>query len=230
MEGALRDPGIPDGETTTYHGLIDGRPVAAGRMTVARVDDERPAYRLGMAFTVRDEAHYELALDFQRSRGTVVAEHYRLETRHGEQPVAVEEGWFRDVQTLQFGGRLKPYPRSTMPLLGCALGLRGMDFTRGSRSSFPLWLANTVYWQISTHVERAEEVTVPAGSLEAWRVRVRPSFEAINRQLDRVIGLFLPPFVLHFERAAPHRMLRFEFPTGPFPWDPRAVVEATTLD
>ena len=226
MDSALLDPGIPDGERTRYRGLVKGRDAGTGTMTVDASDS---AYVQRVEFTVEGEARYSMTLELERRRGTLVASHYRLETFHGERPVAVEEGWFRDVKVLQWGGELLAYPRSTMPLLGCAVGLRGLDFHKGSRRTFPLWLANTVHWEIDARVERAERVEVPAGDLDAWRVRVRPSFESVNRQLDRVVGLLLPPFTLHFERERPHRMLRFEFPTGPFPWNPHGLIEAVEL-
>jgi hypothetical protein len=84
-------------------------------------------------------------------------------------------------------------------------------------------------WEIDSKVERRERVGVAAGELDAWRVRVRPSFHAVASALDRIVGLLLPPFVVHFAADPPHRFLRFEFPTGPFPWNPRAVIEATEL-
>jgi hypothetical protein len=144
--------------------------------------------------------------------------------------VAREEGWFRDVSALGWGGEIERYPSDTAPLLGCALMLRGLEFERGSRRSFTLWLANTAYWEIDVRVEKRERVSVPAGSFDAWRVRVRPSFDAVSGALDRVVALLLPPFVLHFAAEPSHRFLRFEFPTGPFPWNPRAVIEALELD
>jgi hypothetical protein len=82
---------------------------------------------------------------------------------------------------------------------------------------------------VALKVERRERVALPAGTFDAWRVRARPSFHAIAGALDRIVGLLLPPFVVHFDARPPHRFLRFAFPTGPFPWNPRAVVEATEL-
>lgn len=78
-------------------------------------------------------------------------------------------------------------------------------------------------------MEKRETARVPAGDLEAWRVRVRPSFAQISGVLDKVVGGLLPPFVLHFEAAPPHRMVRFSFPTGPMPWNPKGLIEATEL-
>jgi hypothetical protein len=178
---------------------------------------------------VKGEAAYALEFGLIRRRGQVLAEHYRLETRHADRPVAVEEGWFRDVSVLGWGGEIERYPSDVAPLLGCAVMLRGLDFERGAERSVSIWLANSVHWEVVLKVERRERTAVAAGTFDAWRVRARPSFHAIAGALDRIIGLLLPPFVLHFEAAPPHRFLRFTFPTGPFPWNPRALVEAAEL-
>jgi hypothetical protein len=229
VDGAFRDPEIPDGERMTYALTMAGTQAMDVTTAVEHLDDGEPRYRQTMQIVSGAGPRYEMELDFLRTRGEIRPQRYRLETYFGDAPVAVEQAWFRDVQVLHFGGRIAPYPRSTMPLLGCSIGLRGIDFERGAHGSLALYLANTVYWELSYKVERTETADVPAGSIDAWRVRVRPSFEQINKQLDRVVGLVLPAFILHFERAAPHRLVRFDFPTGPFPWNPRATVEATGL-
>jgi hypothetical protein len=110
------------------------------------------------------------------------------------------------------------------------VALRGIEFAKGERRSFAVWLANTLYWQVDLHVEKRERAGVPAGDFDAWRVRVRPSFREVAGALDRVVAAFLPPFVVHFEAAAPHRFLRFSFPTGPFPWNPRGRIEAVRFE
>ena len=177
-----------------------------------------------------EELSYALEMRFARRGGSIHAEHYDLRTHYRGEPVAVEEGWFRNVRALHWGAELVSYPRDIAPLLGCAVALRGLDFAKGTRRTFPLWLANTVFWEVELRVERREEIELPAGRYPAWRVRARPSFEQIGSALDRLVGALLPAFVLHFDAAAPHRLLRFEFPTGPFPWNPRAVIEAVALD
>ena len=191
---------------------------------------DEPRYRLELSMTVRGEAVYEGQFEALRRRGHLIADHYRLETRHGERAVAVEEGWFRDVAVLGWGGEVGRYPSDVAPLLGCAVMLRGLEFERGAERSFAVWLANTVYWEVALKVERRERVSLPAGALDAWRVRVRPSFHMIGAALDRIVGLLLPPFVIHFHAEPPHRFLRFAFPTGPFPWNPRGLIEATGLE
>ena len=226
MEAQFRDPEILDGETCVYRGSIRG--VLAGQGTV-RVEAAPEAYVQHLEMCLHDTLSYTLELRFARSGGRIHAEHYTLRTMHGEDPVAVEQGWFRGVRVLHWGGELISYPRDMAPLLGCALALRGMEFARGERRTFPLWLANTAFWEIDLRVERREAIELPAGRVEAWRVRARPSFEQIGAALDRLVGALLPPFVLHFEAESPHRFVRFEFPTGPFRWNPRGVVEATEL-
>src|SRR4051794_38734346 len=226
VEGAFSDPGIPDGEETVYRGLIDGTEEGTGTNRISRTDD---GYHQTLSMNIRGEAAYTAGIEFRRSGGTIAAESYRLETRYRDEPVAMEEGHFRGVKVLQWGGTLEPYPRDVAPLLGCALALRGLDFERGRRRSFSLWLANTVWWEVNTRVERLEAISLPTGSTRAWRVRVRPHFGQIAGRLDRIVQLLLPPFVLHFEAEPPHRFLRFSFPTGPSPWNPRGLIEPTAL-
>jgi hypothetical protein len=226
MEGPFSDPGIPDGEETVYRGLIGKEEVGAGSNLVAHGG---AGYVQALAMEIRGDATYSASIEFRRSRGTIAAESYRLDTRYRGEPVAVEEGRFRGVKVLQWGGDLETYPRDVAPLLGCAVALRGLSFERGERRSFSLWLANTVWWEIEARVEKLETISLPIGATRAWRVRVRPHFGHIAGALDRLIQLVLPPFVLHFDEQPPHRFLRFSFPTGPFPWNPRGLIEATEL-
>lgn len=224
MDGAFGDPGIPDGERTAYRGTVRGRETGSGVVTI-RASDE--AYVQALSSQVEGAIRYEMETRFLRRPGSVIAESYRLRTLQGDRQIALEEGQFRDVSALHWGGELRPYPRSITPLLPCSLALRGLEFEPGAERTFAIWLANTVYWEVHLRVERRERLAVPAGSFEAWRVRARPSFHEIAGALDRLIAMLLPPFVLHFGAEPPHRFLRFEFPTGPFPWNPRATVEAS---
>ncbi|WP_297547194.1 DUF3108 domain-containing protein [Amycolatopsis sp.] len=223
----FRDPEIPDGEETGYQASVgkDERYHVVSR--VERLGETHYRHSINA-----DLAELELAVKqiFVRAKGFLAAESYCAETTHEGKVVSREEGYFRGTKHLQFGGQVKPFPGDVMPLLGGMVALRGLDFARGSKRTVDLWLAFSVFWQLEVRVERRETVRVPAGHLDAWRVRVRPSFSQISSLLDKVIGGLLPPFTLHFEAAAPHRMLRFEFPTGPLPWNPRGLVEATKLD
>jgi hypothetical protein len=227
MAMLFRDPQIPDGELTRY------------RATVGKADEQ---YEVVSRIEQDGEKQYRNRLDaqlgplkleveqvFARQDGLLACESYVSEAIHDGQLVSREEGYFQGTSHLQFGGQVKPFPVDVMPLLACLVGLRGLDFARGTKREVDLWLAFSVYWPLEAKVEKRENVRVPAGDIDAWRVRVRPSFAQISGLLDKVIGGLLPPFVLHFEAAAPHRMLRFHFPTGPLPWNPKGLIEATEL-
>jgi len=225
-DGAFADPGITSGERTHYRGLIDGHPAGEGWMEVEAANG---GYVQRAEIHVAEGVSSVLELRYVRKRGTVLAESYRLESFDGDQPVSREEGWFRGVRALGWGGAVKPYPRNLTPLLGCALALRGLAFEPGERHEFAVWLANTIYWELEAHVERRETVSVPAGEFDAWLVQVRPKFEALGGAVDKLAGAILPPFKLHFAAEPTHRLVRFSFPTGPFPWNPRGIIQATEL-
>ncbi|MEA2473523.1 MAG: hypothetical protein QOE06_1438 [Thermoleophilaceae bacterium] len=223
-DAPFRDPGVHDGERTAYRGIIDGRVVGGGEL---RVEAAPERYVQRVSAELEEGYVLDLEMSFARVNGTLRAEHYRLESHDGGRPVALEEGWFRGVRGLHWGGAIQGYPANMTPLLGGALALRGLEFTRGERHRFALWLANTVWWELEAHVEKREQVDVPAGSFDAWRVRVVPRFDAIGATLNRVVAAVLPPFRAHFDAGGTHRLLRFSFPTGPFPWNPRGLIEAT---
>lgn len=226
LDPPFRDPAIPDGERTAYRGTISGELAGEGSVEIEASDD---AYVARLEQELFGSFRLNAEMRYSRARGMVRAESYRAESFDGERPISVEEGWFRDVRALHWGGELQPYPSNVTSLLGCALALRGLEFEKGERHTFALWLANSVWWEISLHVDRRERIDVPAGSLEAWRVSAHPQFEGIGSALNRIVQAILPPFRLHFDAEPPHRFVRFSFPTGPFPWNPRGLIEATEL-
>lgn len=228
MAQLFRDPAIPHGEQVHYRASAGGFETSQDLLT--RVDhDGDDRYRHSVTVG-QDQFAVDIEQTFRREQGLLRAESYQMATTFDGKLVSREEGHFIDTQHLQFGGALAPFPRDLVPLVGGLVALRGLDFHRGYKRTVNLWLAFSVFWPIELKVERTESVTVPAGTMPAWRVRVRPSFAAISGLLDKIVGGLLPPFVLHFEASAPHRMLRFEFPTGPLPWNPRGLIEATKLD
>lgn len=227
----LRDPEIPDGESIEYEGLIGDERVGEGRHLVEAVDvDGIPHYRHSIEISVKERANSSVATMFSRRRGKLLAESYRAEARDGEKLVAVEEAYFRDVKVLQFGGELEPYPRDLTPLLGCAVAMRGVDLSPDAKDSVTVWLANTAHWEVTTKVEESEEITVPAGTFKALRLRVFPDLQPVARNLHTLVEHLMPPVHLHLDAEPPHRVVRFSFPTGPFPWNPRGVIQATAIE
>jgi hypothetical protein len=231
VEGPFLDPDIPDGERTGYRILIGENEL--GRATIAIAHEqagERELYRQTVSARIAGELDYAGEVVFRRRSGKIHAESYELTTTAGDGTVvAREQGSFRSVRTVQFGGELEPYPRDLSPLIGCAVALRGLELEQGAERSFSAWLAHTVHWPVTARVEKREAISVPAGEREAWRVRLRPSLEQVDRTLDKLIDTLTPPLVAHVEAAAPHRLLRFAFPSGPFKWNPPGVLEATEL-
>ncbi len=226
LDPAFSDPVIPDGEHTLFRGTISGRESGVGTLTIEAADD---AYVARLDATILAHYNQRVEVAFRRSNGTLRAERYRAESRDGERMVSVEEGWFRDVRGLHWGGELLAYPSNITPLVGCAVALRGLDFAKGARHNVAVWLANSVWWEISLHVDRRERIELPTGPMGAWRVTAAPQFEGIGGALNRIVQAILPPFRLHFDAEPPHRFVRFSFPTGPFPWNPRGLIEATAF-
>jgi hypothetical protein len=231
MEGPFNDPGIPDGERTAYRVLIGGQEAGSGEVVVeALTDDGRELYRQSLTASVGGGVEWRAETTFRRRSGTIHAEDHRMQTFNEEPaPVAEELGRFRSVKVVQFGGELQPYPRDLAPLLGCAVALRGLEFEPGAERAFTAWLANSVCWEVGTRVEKQETVELPAGEHSAWRVRLRPSFEQVDNALDKLMDALMPPLVAHFAAPPPHRLLRFEFPTGPLKSNPPGLLEATEL-
>lgn len=226
MDGAFGDPGVTAAERAVYRGSIGDEVAGEGTLLIEPVSG---GIEQRIETLVAGHARYEMHARFSLRNGQLLCEEYSLDTFSGERRIAREEGAFREVKTLQWGGAIEPYPRSITPLLACSTALRGIEFEKGARRSFAVWLANTAYWQVDLHVERREKLILPAGSFEAWRVRVRPSFREIAGALDRIVQAVLPPFIVHLDAAPPHRFLRFSFPTGPFPWNPRGRIEAVSF-
>jgi hypothetical protein len=226
IDPPFSDPQIPDGERTVYRGTISDEEVGTGALHVEASDD---AYLARLDAQILGDFNLDVEMRFSRGHGIVRSESYRAESRDGDRMVSVEEGWFRDVRGLHWGGELQAYPSNMTPLLGCALALRGLEFVKGERHHLALWLANSVWWEIALHVDRRERVAVPAGSFDAWRVTAHIQFEGIGSALNRIVQAILPPFRIHFDAKPPHRFLRFSFPTGPFPWNPRGLIEAAEV-
>lgn len=225
MVDAFKDPGIADGETSVYAATIGDDPTQ--HEVTAVVTDDGEQYRAVIEARMPIDFKMKVEQRFRRANGTLTADSYVSESWHGDKLVSREEGHFIETAHLQFGGKVEPFPSRMTPLLGAMTVFRGLDFAKGAKAKVDVWLAFSIFWPIEAKVEKRTEVEVPAGRFDAWQVKVRPSFAHINGLLDKVIGGILPPFVLHFDAGGSHRMLRFSFPTGPMPWNPKAVIALT---
>ncbi|WP_039798317.1 hypothetical protein [Nocardia araoensis] len=224
MRTAFRDPGIPDGEKSVYTVTVADRPPKLDLISVVSHDGDgyRSMLEVGLG-----HANFAMTIEqrFRRCGDRLSAERYRAETRSGPKVVTREEANFVGTAHLQFGGGIAPFPANVMPLAGGLTLLRGLDFTEGAEECVDLWLAFSAHIPLGAKVEQRTVVDVPAGRITSWQVRLRPRLSGLNTMVEKVIGGFLPPAVAHFDAAAPHRLVRLGFPTGPMPWDPRGLLE-----
>ncbi|MFG1792966.1 hypothetical protein [Nocardia sp. NPDC049149] len=224
MRNSFRDPGIKDGELSRYVVTIGDAPAEYRASSLVEHDgDDR--YRTNLKVDLPDDFTMEVTQVFDRSGGALATVSYVAESKLGETLVSREEGNFAGTSHLQFGGKVEPFPSPLTSLLGGATTFRGLDFRKGAKATINLWLAYSVHWPVEVRVDKRTTVEVPAGRFDAWQVKAKPSFAHINGLLDKVIHGILPAFTLHFEAESPHRLIRFSFPTGPLPWDPKGLMQ-----
>ncbi|MFB8282081.1 hypothetical protein [Nocardia colli] len=224
MRNNFRDPGIEHGELSHYVATVGDDPAQYRASSLVEHDGDT-RYRTNLKVSLPDDFQMEVVQVFDRSGGTLSTLSYVAESKLGDTLVSREEGNFAGTAHLQFGGKVEPFPSPLTSLLGGATTFRGLEFSKGAKATINLWLAYSIHWPVEVKVEKRTTVDVPAGRFDAWQVKAKPSFAHINGLLDKVIHGILPAFTLHFDAAAPHRLIRFSFPTGPLPWDPKGLVQ-----
>lgn len=224
MHTIFRDPWISDGELSEYVVTIGSDATEYHASSLVEHEGDS-GYRTTLRVALPDDFSMVVTQTFDRSNGAISSRGYSAESKHRDVVVSREEGNFAGTSHLQFGGKVEPFPGTLTSLLGGGTTFRGLDFAKGHRTTINLWLAYSIHWPVEVKVEKRTTVQVPAGSFDTWQVRAKPSFAHINGLLDKVIHGFLPAFTLHFEATAPHRLVRFSFPTGPLPWDPKGLVQ-----
>lgn len=228
MEDALPDPELHGPETTTFRGLVGGEEVGAGSLTF-RTEDERTFVQ-----EIAGEAFGRLSgtavTRFRRRGGVLLPAAQAVEIRDRDREVARDAASFRDVHAPQLGGEMAPYPRNLVPAPALALALRTLPLKEKARFVPQVWLTAIVHWPVDVRVEKRESATVPAGTFEAWRVRLRPSLVDVAQALDELSATVVPPVIAHVAVEPAGRLLRLAFPTGPARTDPPGLLEATAID
>ncbi|GAA5057438.1 hypothetical protein [Nocardia callitridis] len=223
----FRDPGIPDGEKSVYAvSIADQRPTLD---LVSVIGHDRDGYR-SIIEAGSGDGNFSITIEqrFERAGDRLLAASYRAETRSRATVVSREEANFLGTAHLQIGEGVAPFPTDLMPLAGGITLLRGLDLVAGAEANIAMWLAFSVHIPLDVKVEHRGVIEVPAGGIDCWQIRLRPRLSGLNNMLAKVLSGFLPPAVVHIEDAAPHRLVRFAFPTGPMPWDPRGQMELVT--
>ncbi|WP_194819573.1 hypothetical protein [Nocardia sp. XZ_19_385] len=228
MSNVFRDPNINDGELSQYVVTIGSDPAEYQVSSTVRHDGDK-GYLTRMTLTLPDNFSMTVDQTFDRTGGELRALTYVAESKHQDTLVSREEGNFAGTSHLQFGGKVEPFPSPLTSLLGGGTTFRGLDFRKGEKQLVNLWLAYSIHWPVEVKVEKRTTVEVPAGRFDTWQVKAKPSFTHINGLLDKVVSGLLPAFTLHFDAAAPHRLVRFSFPTGPMPWNPKGLAQLNHL-
>lgn len=226
METALRDPDLQAPETTVFRATVDGEEVGGGTLTL-RPDGDRELVQ-----EISGEAYGRLSgsaeTRFRRRNGELLAASQAIEVHDKQRELFREAAAFRDVQAPQFGGELAPYPREMVPAPALAVALRVLPLAEKARFLPSVWLTAIVHWPLDMRVEKRERVTVPAGKLDCWRIRLRPSLVDVAQALDELSANVVPPLIAHVAVDG-QRLVRFAFPTGPGRSDPPGLLEAIEL-
>lgn len=226
MEHALPDPELTGPETTVFRATVGGEEVGGGTLTL-RPDGERELVQHieGEAFG-RFAGTVETRL--RRRGGELLAAAQTVELRDRDREVYRDAATFRDVRVPQFGGELTPYPREMVPVPAVALALRALPLADKARFLPRAWLTAIVHWPLDVRVEKRERKTVPAGTFDCWRIRLRPSLADVAQALDELSANVVPPVVAHVAVDG-QRLVRLAFPTGPGRSDPAGLLEAVSL-
>lgn len=226
MEDALPDPELDGPETTTFRGLVDGEEVGTGTLTLRTEGDRELIQEIsGEAF---GRLTGTVGTRFRRRSGVLLAQSQAIEVRDKDREVFTESAAFRDVQVPQMGGDISAYPREMVPAPALALALRVLPLAEKAKFVPPVWLTAIVHWPLDVRVEKREKVAVPAGKIDAWRIRLRPSLVAVAQALDELSATVVPPVIAHVSVDG-QRLVRLAFPTGPSRTDPPGLIEATDL-
>lgn len=227
MEDALPDPELTAPETTTFRALIDGDEIGSGTLTF-RTDGERDLVQ-EIAGTAFGRLTGSAQTRFRRRGGSLLAAAQTVEILDKDREVTRDTASFRDVHVPQMGGDISPYPRTLVPAPALALALRTLPLAEKAKFVPQVWLTAIVHWPVDIRVEKREKVTVPAGTFDAWRVRLRPSLVDVAQALDELSATVVPPVIAHVAVDPAGRLLRLAFPTGPGRTDPPGLLEATEI-
>jgi hypothetical protein len=222
----LTDPELDGPETTTFAGYIDGDQVGSG--TLVLKNDSRTSLVQEIEGEAFDRLEGWVTTSFKRKGGELLAEKQTIQLQHKGELTFFEEKSFRDVQVPQLGGELSAYPRAMVPAGGLAVALRTLPWKEKARFLPPVWLTAIVHWPIDIRVEKREQITVPAGTFDAWRIRLRPSLVDVAQSLDELSSTLVPPVFAHVTVDS-SRLVRLSFPTGPAKADPPGLLEALEL-
>ena len=153
------------------------------------------------------------------TRGGLQATWFRRELESGDgAPARLEEvRWLDGPIQLPIAA----YPEVTLPFV-----MRGQPLD-GKRRSVWSWTNDRMIARVYYEMRAERVIDVPAGRFEAFEVWMYPDLNdwiSLGSVVTRLAKPLLPRYNFWFEKAPPHRVLRFEGPYGP-PSSPEIVLE-----
>lgn len=193
------DPGISDGETSVLRNRLFSGDSFVLTVQVIHADPGGGSYRL-ISEAVNGEqedqvvARPDLSLRELTVRGQGGDVIYRVWNRDGEWMVQLSG------KTKRFRADLRMVERRTLFLV-----LRGLTFSPGLKTDFPLFLPETGTVSMYARVLGTEQVTVPAGTFQAYKVEMGAR---------GFLGVLAKQYLTYywFDANPPHRFLRYEWP------------------
>jgi hypothetical protein len=171
----------------------------------------------------------------QQLRGAVVREELECEARPTLRALTFERSMVDDqgvecrAERVDFTRGPLKFPGDTYPEVCLPFLLRGAPFD-GQRRSVHAWIADRMVAKVYYEEHKPVTLTVPAGRFEVREVSMYPDLNdwvQLGRVISELAKPLLPKYKLWYEKAAPHRLVRFEGPHGP-PGAPEIILELTT--
>lgn len=180
-----------------------------------------------------DGGRLEVSLE-QGIRGGVVRESLvcdarpSLRARSFRRTVVDDDGAECRAESVDFTRGPMRFPGDTYPEVCLPFVLRGTAFD-GQRRSVHAWIADRMVAKVYYEELKPTTLTVPAGRFEVREISMYPDINDwvhLGRVITELSKPLLPKYKLWYERAAPHRLVRFEGPHGP-PGAPEIILELT---
>lgn len=211
----------------TFHTVLDAHDLLDPKRTHLAIVTTRVAQEGGGP---------RLSVDIEQNiRGGVIRETLECDARpvlratRFRRVMVDEQGAECRNETVDFSRGPLRFPEDTYPEVCLPFLLRGQPFD-GQRRSLHAWITDRMVAKVYYEELKPHAIDVPAGRFEVREVSMYPDINdwvKLGRVVTELSKPFLPKYKLWYEKAAPHRLVRFEGPHGP-PGAPEIVLELTT--
>lgn len=237
--GTFKTPDIPDGEKLTYR-VFERSESAENRESFISPREEitgitqiitrfpkagKPYYRFFRAEKLsggHTNYYTYIFTDFAPFR--FVAFEKRMQSPNGR-VVKKEISYFDDP--------IYRFPADLNHFFSIPMTARGLEFKLNAHNDLQIWFSSHFTpWRMDILVMGREQVTVPAGTFDCWKVRVEPNLESILHKwawIARLLKPFIPNFYYWFAVKPPFPVIKFEGTFGPVGFSPVQVQELTKV-